>query len=243
MPKFKTPNDQQHILVLGKNGTGKSVAAVWHLSLRDFETERWIIINHKRDELVNSIPHAKFLKMTERPGKNPGVYIYQPVPAIDDVAVTDLMYWVYEKENIGVYIDEGYMIDPRDPALTALLTQGRSKHIPMIILSQRPTRISRFAVSEATFFQVFYLTDRRDRKVINEFIPTVSLDELMDATQNDDGSWNPRALPDFHSIYYDTRGHDVLVMTPVPTDHDILIVFEEKLRPRGLLEFGKRRFL
>lgn len=244
MGTFKTPNDQQQILILGQNGSGKSVAAVWHLSLRDFETERWIVINHKQDELVDAIPNANFMKMDKRPGKkDTGVFIYHPIPQVDDVAVTELLFWVYANGHCGVYIDECYMINPRDPGLTALYTQGRAKHIPMITLSQRPTMISRFAVSEARFYQVFFLVDERDRKLINSFIPGVDLNDLMNPTTDDNGRIGPRPLPDYHSIYYNTAGHEVLVMTPVPTDEEILAIFEQKLRPKGLLEFGKRRFI
>lgn len=242
MPKFKTPNDQQQILVLGQNGSGKSVAAVWHLSLRDFDREQWIIVNHKRDELVDSIPHARFMKMDERPDKKtPGIYIYHPLPSIDDAAVTDLFYWAYHRGHVGVYIDEGYMINPLDPGLTALYTQGRSKYIPMITLSQRPTKISRFAVSEAKFYQVFFLADERDRKLIGSFIPGVDLNELMSAQIGNDGSMQERALPEYHSVYYD--GRQLMIMTPVPTDEEILAVFEEKLRPRGFFDSGAKRRL
>lgn len=239
---FKTPNDQQQILVLGQNGSGKSVAAVWHLSLRDFDHEQWIVINHKHDELVDSIPHARVMKLHERPGKKePGVYIYHPIPGQDDDAVTELMFWVYGRGHCGVYIDECYMINPRDPGLTALYTQGRSKHIPMITLSQRPTMISRFAISEAKFYQVFFLADERDRKLINAFIPGVDLNALMELQVTGNGRTRERALPEYHSVYYD--GKNLIVMTPVPTDEEILAVFEEKLKPKGLFKIAQRRFL
>jgi len=243
---FKTPNDQQQILVLGQNGSGKSVAAVWHLSLRDFEHEQWIVINHKHDELVDAIPGAKFMKLDERPPKlkgNPGIYIYHPIPGVDDAAVTDLMFWVYARGHCGVYIDECYMINPRDPGLTALYTQGRSKHIPMITLSQRPSLISRFAISEAKFYQVFFLADERDRKLVNAFIPGVDLSSLMEMRVDKSGRTSERELPEYHSVYYD--GRNLLVMTPVPTDDEILAVFEEKLKPRGLFSTNSsgRRFL
>lgn len=224
MSEFFLPNDQQSILLVGKNGSGKTRAAVWHLSRKDFDNEIWIVLNHKREELINSIPGAQFLNLNERPDiKKPGLYIYQPRPDFEDQQVTDLMWWIYETENIGLYIDEGYMISPRDPALNSLYTQGRSKHIPVITLSQRPSGISRFAVSEATFHQIFYLVDKRDRKTINSFIP-LDLDEYMSP-----GETGKRALPDFHSIYYDTRGDDPVILQPVPGDDVILQQFAEKL--------------
>ena len=220
---FKLPSDSQSILLIGKNGSGKTRAAVWHLAQKDLPVSTWVVINHKREKMINSIPGAQFLGMNERP-KKPGIYIYQPRPDFDDEAVTALLWWIYETENTGLYIDEGYMINPRDPALNSLYTQGRSKNVPVITLSQRPSRISRFAVSEAAFFQVFYLVDRRDRKLLQEFIPH-SLEALMVPIAG-----QPRALKDYHSVYYDTSGDEAVIMAPVPGDDEILAIFAEKMQ-------------
>ncbi len=226
MSEFYLPSNSQSILLIGKNGSGKTRAAVWHLAQKDLANATWIIVNHKREAMINSIPGAKFLAMDKRPDKK-GVYIYQPRPDADDDAVTSLLWWIYETENVGLYLDEGYMVSPRDPALNSLYTQGRSKHIPVITLSQRPSRISRFAVSEAAFYQVFQLVDKRDRKTINEFLP-LDLDDYM-RPQN--GA--PRILRDYHSIYYDTSGDDPIIMAPVPDDDTILAQFADKLTPKN----------
>lgn len=232
MTQFYLPNNSQSILLVGKNGSGKTRAAVWHLSKRDLANSTWVVINHKREEMINSIPHAKFMDLQERPREN-GIYIYQPRPEIDDAAVTELLWWVYEAENIGLYIDEGYMISPRDAALNSIYTQGRSKHIPVITLSQRPMRISRFAISEATFYQVFILNDRRDRKTIEEFMP-VSLDRIMTPQIVEEGQPARRILKPYHSVYYDTREDEAIIMHPVPPDAVILSEIELKLRPLSI---------
>jgi hypothetical protein len=224
MSEFFLPDDSQHILLIGKNGSGKTRAAVWHLAQKDLANSQWIVINHKREKLINTVPGAQFLALDEFPKPDePGVYIYQPRAEIDDDAVTALLWTVYDRENVGVYIDEGTMINPRNPALNSLYTQGRSKRTPVITLSQRPARISRYAVSEATFYQVFQLTDRRDRQTIQEYIPT-DLDEYM-LPQNG----NPRILKAYHSIYFNTYDDEPVIMAPVPDDDTILAMIEEKL--------------
>lgn len=240
---FYLPDDSQHLLILGRNGSGKSRAAVWHLSQRNFDEKIWVVINHKREELINSIPGAEFMEMQERP-KEPGLYIYQPRPEIDDQTVTDLLWWIYETENIGVYFDEVSMVNPRDPALNSLYTQGRSKKIPTITLSQRPSRISRYAISEAGFYQVFHLVDKRDRKTIQEFMP-VDLESLMVPVAG-----HPRKLRDYHSVYYDTGRDAAVIMMPVPDDSTIIADLEEKLiipdeeNPENNQEYiGKFKFL
>lgn len=239
----KLPDDGQSLLLVGKNGSGKTRAAVWHVAQtnvgRHADARSWIVINHKREKMINSIPGAQFVAMDERPVlipkmvdgerklaiKEPGIYIYQPRPEIDDDAVTDLLWWVYETEGIGVYIDEGYMISPRDPALNSLYTQGRSKEIPIITLSQRPSGISRRAVSEATFVQVFRLTDKRDWKTMQEVVP-VKLDPYMRPMNG-----QQRLMPDYHSLYYDTREDDPVIARPVPGDEEIFEQLRVKLIP------------
>lgn len=236
MADFPLPNNTQHILLVGQNGSGKTRAAMWHFSKKDVANEVWVVINHKREEMINSIPGAVFLPMNKRPDlKKPGVYIYQPRPEFDDDAVTLLLWWIYEHGRIGVYIDEGYMIHARDPALCALYTQGRSKRIPVITLSQRPTAISRFAVSEASYIQLFFIVDKRDRKTIQEFIPSdiCDIDEQMRSRPGKGG----RPLAKYHSIYYPTSGDAAFIMKPVPSDDEILAVFREKLvpEPKGIV--------
>lgn len=217
------PTREQRLLVIGRNGSGKSRAAVWHLAQKNLRAEKWIVLNHKNEDLIDSIPEAVMVDDLNYVPKKPGVYIYHPLPEVDDEATTNLMWKIHAAENTGVYIDEGYMINPRDPALTAILTQGRSKKIPMIILSQRPSKISRFAVSEADFHQIFHLTDKRDRETVGAFVP-ISLEPIMFSKAGEDIK-----LPPFHSVYYDVKRNKLNIMKPVPSDESILSLFEAKL--------------
>jgi hypothetical protein len=221
---IEIPNTSQRQLVLGKTGSGKTRAAVWNLSMRNLNYMPWIVLNHKGEQLIDNVPGARHLDLNETP-KKPGLYVYHPIPEIDDDRVTSLLWRVHGKEYTGIYIDEGYMVDRRDPAMQAILTQGRSKHIPMIILSQRPVWLTRFAVSEADFFQVFKLTDREDRDRIKSFIP-VDLEAYMATKANEDS-----ALPRFHSIWYDVGRNDLAILQPVPGDDIILQRLEDQLAP------------
>jgi hypothetical protein len=231
MSTLRLPTTKQRILIMGRNGSGKTRAAVWHLSQKDIDKMPWVVLNHKNEELIDSIPGIVIVDDLNFVPKKPGLYAYHPIPDLDDEAVTNLLWKIHAREKCGVYIDEGYMINPRDPALNALYTQGRSKLIPMITLSQRPSRISRFAVSEAEFFQIFQLSDKRDRETVNAFIP-YNLDKLMSAEIGE-----KRLLPEFHSVYYDTSKNQLNIMRPVPSDELILDNFEKKLIPQNRKKF------
>ncbi len=212
MPDMRLPNSKQRLAVIGRTGSGKTQAAVWHLSQQAIESKPWLIIDFKTDELINSIDRANHIELGEVP-KKPGVYICHPLPS--EMEELEAYLWkIWAKENIGVYIDEGYMME-NNKAFEACLTQGRSKRIPMIVLTQRPVWLSRFVFSESDFFQVFHLNDKRDRKTIEGFLPS-------------DVS---RRLPDYHSHYYDVGRNALHRLAPVPGADTILETFDDRLRP------------
>lgn len=214
------PNDTQRLTVFGRTGSGKTVAAMWHFSLRSYPWRPWIVYDYKGDKLIGEIPGAEEIGLNEVP-KHAGVYIVRPKPEVDDELVEQQMWGIWERGRIGVYVDEGYMISKRNAAFNAILTQGRSKQIPMITLSQRPVWMSRFVISEADFFQIFFLSDESDEDVVQRFIP-----HQMDT----------RALPNFYSYYHDIGANDFRVLAPVPHPDDILETFRDRIRPH-------RRFL
>jgi hypothetical protein len=209
---MRLPDSSQHLAIVGATGSGKTQAAQWHLSQRDINTRPWVIYNYKRDRSIDAIPYAKDIDLDEIPIK-PGIYIAHPQPDQTD-AVEAHMGAIWEKEGIGVYVDEGYMVGDRNPAFRNLLTQGRSKEIPVIVLSQRPVWMDRFVFSEASFYQVFRLNHRKDRRNVEEFVPA-DLDYR---------------LPDFHSYYYDVGQNRVTILKPVPSIAQIHKTFEARLK-------------
>lgn len=222
-PTIKLPTSQQRQLIVGRTGSGKTRAACWNLSMRNLNTMPWIVLNHKREELIDSVDGAQFVDLDFVP-KKPGLYIYHPLPD-DDEAVTALLYKIYLKGRCGIYVDEGTMLKPTNRAMNACLTQGRSKHIPIIILSQRPVGLTRHARTEADHYQIFELIDKADRDVLRGFV-AADLEAWMDA---DEGK-EPK-LPKYHSLWYDVGQRRVFLMKPVPGDDVILGMFDAQLAP------------
>lgn len=208
---MRIPDNTNRLSIVGATGSGKTIAEIWHLSMRDLTSFTWVIFNWKGDKSIDGIPHAKFIDLDEIPIK-PGVYIYHPLPG-DDARVEQIMWEIWQRGKIGVVIDEGYMVGERNPAFRAILTQGRSKEIPVIVLSQRPVWMDRFVFSESEFFQIFRLADSRDRKSVQQFIPN-DID---------------KRLPKFHSYYYDVAEDKISVLLPVPPIEEIYKTFRRKL--------------
>lgn len=207
---LRLPGNSHHMAIVGSNGSGKTRAAVWHLSRRNYNTMPWIIIDFKHDDLIAQTPAIE-IDVTDKLPSKPGLYVIRPHPYQQD-ELADLFVRIWAKERVGVYVDEGYMIESADAnkAYKLILTQGRSKTIPTISLSQRPVWINRFVLSEATFYQAFRLNDDRDRKSLQQFMPDAAAAEL----------------PPFHSWYYDSGKNALNIMGPVPGDDAIIAGFE-----------------
>lgn len=202
--------------LIGRTGSGKTQAGAWVLSLAAFDRMPFIMIDYKGDELLNDIDYVKEIGIQEKPPKQPGLYILHARP--DQAEEMEAFLWrVWEKERIGMYVDEVYALPKsgKSPAGTALLTQGRSKKIPFIGLTQRPTWCTRFLFSEADFYGVFGLNDKRDRDTVRAF-----MDTDLEAP-----------LPQYHFRYFDVAQNRTYLLRPVPDRDTILGRFHDRLKP------------
>jgi hypothetical protein len=197
--------------IVGATGSGKTQCALWHLSKRDFTERPWIVYNFKEDAGIDGIPGKIDLPIDALPTR-PGVYVVHPHPS-QQAEVERQMWAIWERKNIGVYIDEGYMVGKNSPAFRAIITQGRSRGIPLIVLSQRPVWMDKFVFSESEFFQIFRLNHRDDRKTVQGFAD-VDLE---------------KKLPDYCSRYYDVGANESWVCKPVPSIEVIHETFRKRL--------------
>ena len=213
--KVRLPGPSDRITIVGHTGSGKSQAAMWHLSNANFDRKPWLIVDPKNEEKIASIDGIEHIDVGEIP-KYPGIYAVHPSQYEND-ELDAYMYDVLQHGNIGCYFDEAFLCG-FGPGFTSLLIQGRSKGCPAITLNQRPVMVSRFAFSEAQFLQCFSLTDDRDYKTLKGFAKIPDFEK------------NP--LPEFYSYYYDVRWKRCYRMQPVPKIDAILDRIETKLNAR-----------
>lgn len=189
------PTKNDRLIVVGKTGSGKTLAGLWHLQMAD-RSIPWLIIDYKKDKNIAALEKQPFDPRGQmEPGK-----LYHVTPMPNDPGVDPMLWNIWERENTGVFVDESYMLPNSGEAMNAILTQGRSKCIPIIALTQRPVFVPRFFFSEADYFQTFWLNDERDRKIVTSFQPP-------EVTQR---------LPRFQSYYYDVGNDALNIMLPVP---------------------------
>lgn len=234
---MRLPNGAQRLSVMGRTGSGKSVFALWALSHASIASRPWLIIDYKYETEIAKIGRDRNLferassgrriklppsQLVDelKPGaglpRRPGLYIMHPLPDVDDDAVQDTFWKIWERGNAGVFIDEAHMI-PDKPAFRALLTQGRSKRIPMIIVSQRPCELSRFVFTQADFFAVFKLKTYDDIKRAEDYLGQ----RIRDVN-----------LPEYHCIYNDVAKDETTILQPVSHPSMILDRIEDRLPRR-----------
>lgn len=212
---FNLPDDTNRLALIGMTGSGKTHCGLWHLSTRSFDSKPWIIFDFKLDENIGRIPGLQRIELNQKLPNKPGIYAVSPLPNDDDAMLVETLLWkIWQQENTGVFIDEGYMINRYSKGLRALLTQGRSKRTPIIMLSQRPSWISPFLLSEAEYLQLYFIHNPADVKTMREWMPHLN-----------------RMPTDFHSFYYDVKRNRTTHLAPMPEMASILQRFEDR-RPK-----------
>lgn len=213
--KIRLPGPSDRITLIGHTGSGKSQAALWHLSNANFDVQPWIIVDPKEEEKINSIEGAEYIDFGTIP-KHPGIYIL-PTTRYDINSLDEYLARCLERKKIGVYIDEASECG-FGPGFETFLTRGRSRKCPAIVLCQRPVNVSRYSFSEAQFFQCFPLTDNRDYKTLRGFAKVPDMEDYP--------------LPEFSSYYYDVRWKRTYRFDPVPQIDVILERIESRLDTR-----------
>lgn len=230
------PNDSQRVVHIGRTGSGKTTCAAYMLSLRAGRIP-WIVLNFKEDELLNGIPGGVHVEGVDLPrDMGNGVFIMHPEP--DDYAgLSETLSQVWRRRNVGVFVDEAYMLAPSPQApnkmFRRLLIQGRSLNTPLIICTQQPSQIDSHVFTESEFFNVFALQGKDNK------------DKVMRRIGDDDIDLDLRALPRFHSYWYDHIEGTLEALRPVPTENRIYANFAQRLTPAheetqeraGLLRF------
>lgn len=199
---FRFPPGDSRTAIIGATGTGKTTAAAWLLSHARFDKRPWVVLDYKGEELFEDLgaPPLSRLKVGKLPGKRSrGVYLCSVRPGENDI-VEEMLWRMWERGNVGLFVDEAALL-PRREAFQAILRQGRSKRIPVIACSQRPVDVEREVFSEASFFGIFRLQDKRDYKVVEGFVPS----DLF-----------PWKLPPFYWRWYDVARNNLLTLAPVP---------------------------
>ncbi len=91
MAGFRLPRDDQRMLIFGRTGSGKTQYGAWQLAESGFDKLPTIIIDYKRDALLNSSPYIEEIDLKDRLPSVPGLYIVHPTHDDDEAVETWLL--------------------------------------------------------------------------------------------------------------------------------------------------------
>lgn len=225
---FAWATPDEHTAIVGRNGTGKSQFGFFVLSLRDFSKRATIVIDYKREKLFRMLKNIREIGLNEPLPKKGGLYIVRALPEVDDDEMEQMLWKIWQREKLGLFVDEGYSLpnDGKSRAFKAILTQGRAKYIPAITLSQRPVGLSRAVFTESHHVVAFHLNDEDDKKTVERFTGRGFLSELPEAMKGQ------KRLPPYHARWYAQKKHMRFVLAPVPAAEEIAASIDAQLEPK-----------
>lgn len=219
------PKSDDRTVIIGATGSGKTQFGVWLLSVRLIPNRRHFILDFKGEKLFRELDLTPWPIDGPLPDQ-PGVYWLRILPGQEN-EVSQFFLNCYNTENVLIYIDEGYMLPYQDRWVRACLTQGRSKDIEIICLTQRPVKIDVFFFSEASYFAIFNLNVKDDRKRVSDYMDGLEISRL----------------PRYHSLWYDVANHESVVFEPVPPAPELIEAFREEIEEAEQVEEKEDRII
>ena len=160
--------------------------------------------------------------------KKPGVYVVRHNAREGTAPIVDLLWRVYERSRIGLFLDEATMVPElrgegnSGGPFQSILSQGRSKEIPVYVLAQRPAFVNKMVFSENNFYSCFKLKLKDDYKKILDDIPEDSRDYRRVWKVN-------TSLPPHWSRWYDAQSNRSFLLRPCPSPNEIVQILAARL--------------
>ena len=206
----------QRGLIVGQTGSGKTWGAIWHM--QNVSVTPIVIFDTKgepefdkialHDETIEFYDDMhSFAKEWKAKKRQPTYSIVRPSavevsePFEMDAYLHDIL---NKKRSCFLYFDELYQWHNNSragPGLTGLLTRGRSAGITVLMGSQRPAWLSRFALTESQKFYIYKLSHKDDHRRLGDVIP-----DFEDAE---------KIAKKFEWVYYNSSNDSLSRFSPV----------------------------
>lgn len=174
-------------VVIGKTGCGKTTLAKF--LIEDYAKPYSVTWNPKGSDNVYEWKqrHVKTLSELYDDSEDNRfrrlVYTPHPTVAEEFNNQNEFFYWIYERKNTRLYIDEAtsiiYSANKVPRFLLAVLNRGRERGISTLTATQRPSGVPMNILSESEHYYVFKTNLPQDKKRIEE-ITGISVENQED---------------------------------------------------------------
>jgi hypothetical protein len=174
-------------VLIGKTGGGKTTLAKF--LVEDENKPYSVSWNPKGSEKVLEWDQKHVSSLTEmyneesKPENTRLVYTPSALMARNMENQYEFFYWIYERRNTRLYIDEATEIQynglkPPD-YLTACLNRGRERGVSTLTATQRPAGVPMNILSESEHYYVFKLNLHQDRQRVEQ-ICGITIEQQID---------------------------------------------------------------
>lgn len=166
----------EHVAIVGDTGSGKT-----YLESVMLEIPRWNIILKTKDDDIR-FPGFRRVRRTESievpPSASGADFILEPSYAAQATEGRKVIEKVWADGGWTFTVDELWYAENKlrlTDHIDRLLTQGRSVGISVVCGMQRPSRVSRFALSQCTHLFAFQTEGRDTLTLAEAFTPKLKL--------------------------------------------------------------------
>jgi len=177
----------EHLAITGETGSGKSTLAAGLLAAR---WPYYAVVKTKPDDV--RYPGRTIARAASMESKH-NRFILDLSEArreVQEARVREITESAWKQGGWTIYYDELFYLERLGLVDTVehLLTQGRSKGLTVVVGMQRPARITRFALSQATHV-ISFSQEGRDAKILRD----ATSDRMREAVE---------MLPRYHFAWY-----------------------------------------
>lgn len=207
----------KHYIIVGKTGSGKTVAAL-NLAIafkKQYPDIPIIFISSKREKEFSKL--IKPLERGEKPNALDGKDVNWPILPSQMDELNSYLWQIHLHEYPCVIVMDELMSIPKSvDALLALYTQGRALNITMIGLTQRPVAIELTAISQASYFRIFNLIGEDDLKRLSGYLDMPLELYIRPSKYAHNKIIEGKRLKQYYSIFYNVDNAEYAVLKPDP---------------------------
>lgn len=175
----------EHVFIAGRTGSGKTTVAKYLLR----NVKRLLICDSKGT--LTGWNADEWTKDNRRKFERGDAMRMRIVPPLYDESEfwNEIFEYAYWAGNCRIYIDELYAVVPNSVRpqefLKAIYTRGREFNVSMCAVTQRPSWVPLFCLSESSHYFCFRLNLKEDRARMAAFMG----EEVLEAIKDKHGFW------------------------------------------------------